>query len=244
MPEQAQPNALRNLIWSIPGGRTAFPEGNNGTINWGFGSGTTLADHAAGRTVLGAAGRGAIDPTGGMLLPGGEGGGIGGLMSGMFGGGRMPNFDSSNQRISNAAAGTGSVVARGFVGSGRMSGRAGLGPTYGGVTPQNGPQLSLEQFTGRNPNWSVATAGTGVGQGVEVDRSNQAETDTAMSDIAAQTRGTMGQQGSGRVGNPGGTGRYGGSTRLGAGALGSAGAQALADYQRALMSRGGTEAER
>lgn len=111
---------VRNAVWSLPGGRQAFPEGNNGTIWWGRGGG--LRDHAAGRTVLGASVRGATGVDAAEA-------GVNGIRS-IFGGGSAPSRP-------------GSVVGRGFIGGSAprpnaiRDNRAAGVPRIDSVIPQN-----------------------------------------------------------------------------------------------------------
>lgn len=138
-------SGTRNLVWSIPGGRDAFPEGNNGTIWWGRNAG--MGDHASGRTVLGAAGRGA---TGIDVAEAGVNG-----IRGMFGGnqpGTAPDrFAASTEAISQRAATArppGSVVARGYIGQRGMTRQ----PEQRNVL---GYRIGESPASERDPNWRM-----------------------------------------------------------------------------------------
>jgi|GEM_PF-4265098 len=153
-PGNAVSRFLRGAVWALPGGREAFPEGGDGTIWWGRNA--SLGDHAGGNTVLGAAARGAIDPTG-QLLPTGGGTGL-----------RARGLGSAAARVSDAAAQRvntgGSVVGRGFLT------RSGMGPTASGpgqartVEYRNALGFRLGQAPGL-PQAGFRMAGTDGGPG-------------------------------------------------------------------------------
>lgn len=223
---------IRRLVWSLPGGRQAFPQGSGDTIRWGRGA--SLRDHAQGRTVLGAAATGGV---GGMFGSDDRGGGFSTWQPAT----RVipaPWMTGQQQGGWQQAARQGSVVAQGFVGRGGAANSfSSRGGDFVGPPAPNRPSRSETLGISQMP----VIGRTDIGD--ELDPSFSRPNDARDYISGGQGRGgpTLGNSGYRPRGGHGGT--VSSQHNLGAGALGSGGDAAMQDGFTALHNRRGLLAE-